>query len=216
MYTLTTVTVHVMGKRIYIRTAIDHHSRLLYARAYKSNSSASAAEFLERLHDFVDNRMQNVHTDNGSEFHDRFQQMVKRLEVNHWWSRVDTPKDNALNERVNRTLQEEFVSRYRGCQGFEEFQEGLADWVWHYNHERPHAALGYRTPFDVAYCSPNPRPRLDSSFDNYDHRKGRLMTDDEWRAYEASMRGSLTACGCPDSGGFRGNSVAIKSPHRAQ
>jgi transposase InsO family protein len=92
-----------------------------------------------------------------------------------------------MNERVNRTIQEEFLPAYRDCLDLEEFNRCLIEWVMDYNHERPHAALGYKMPFEVAYSSPNPNPRLDCSFDNYDHEKGRLMTDDEWRAYEASM-----------------------------
>lgn len=201
LFSLDSIVLHIDGRKWYILTAIDSHSRLLFTRAYASHGSKMAADFLEQLYDFAGNKIQNVHTDNGSEFHECFEQATKRLGLVHWWSRTHTPKDNAMNERVNRTLQEEFLPAYRYCTDLEEFNCGLQAWMTEYNYERPHTALGYRTPFEVACNSPNPNPRPDSSFANYDHEKGRLMTDDEWRAYEAAMdtRQRLGAAQCSDS-----------------
>lgn len=187
LFSVDSIILNIEGKKRYILTAIDSHSRLLFTRAYASHGSKSVADFLERLSDFAGNNIQNVHTDNGSEFHDCFEHAAKRLGFVHWWSRTHTPKDNAMNERVNRTLQEEFLPAYRYCIDLEEFNLGLLAWMMEYNHERPHAALGYRTPFEIALSSPNPHPRPDCSFADYDHEKGRLMTNAEWQAYEVSV-----------------------------
>ncbi len=187
LFSLDSIVLHREGQKWYILTAIDRHSRLLFTRAYASHGSQAAADFLQQLYDFAGNRIQNIHTDNGCEFHHCFEQAVKRFGMMHWWSRTHTPKDNAMNERVNRTVQEEFLPAYRYCTDLKEFNEGLLAWMTEYNHERPHAALGYRTPFEVAWNSPNPFPRPDSSFADYDHEKERLMSDEEWKAHEASM-----------------------------
>ncbi len=160
LFSLDTITLHILGHKIYILTAIDRFSRLLFTRAYRNHSSKAAADFLEQLVDFADNRVQNVHTDNGSEFHDCFEQAVKRLRLTHWWSRTRTPKDNAMNERVNRTIQDEFLPAYRYCTDLEELNRGLVEWMTEYNHDRPHMALGYKTPYEVAMARPNPAPRF--------------------------------------------------------
>jgi len=158
LFSIDTITLYVLGHKIYILTAIDRYSRLLFTRAYKSHSSKAAADFLEQLVDFAGNKVQNIHTDNGSEFHDLFEQTAKRLRLNHWWSRVRTPKDNAQNERVNRTIEEEFLPAYSQCTDVDELNQGLVAWMTEYNHDRPHAALGYKTPYEVACASPNPLP----------------------------------------------------------
>jgi transposase InsO family protein len=154
------IVLHVMSRKRYILTAIDHHSRLMLAKTYATHSSRATADFLEQVVDFFDNRVQNIHSDNGSEFHDSFERTAKRLQLAHWWSRTHTPKDNAINERVNRTLKEEFLPEFRQCEDLEVFNAGLAVWVNEYNHERPHGALEFKTPFEVAMASPNPLPRV--------------------------------------------------------
>jgi len=51
----------------YILTAVDHATKLGYARMYKNKSSRSAADFLYRLRYLVDQPIENLQTDNGSE-----------------------------------------------------------------------------------------------------------------------------------------------------
>ena len=52
----------------YIFTAIDRHSKVAFARMYKSKSSYNAADFLNRLCYLMDGCIENIQTDNGSEF----------------------------------------------------------------------------------------------------------------------------------------------------
>jgi transposase InsO family protein len=44
----------------------------------------------------------NIQTDNGSEFHRHFEAAFQQLNLKHYWSRIKTPKDNAVNERFNQ------------------------------------------------------------------------------------------------------------------
>jgi transposase InsO family protein len=53
--------------------------------------------------------LDNIHTDNGSEFQKCFGQALIKLNFNHYFYRPKTPKDNPINERFNRTLEEEFI-----------------------------------------------------------------------------------------------------------
>ncbi len=76
---------------------------------YKKATSSFASDLLERMEYVMKNdkvKIEIVHTDNGSEFPKNFIKLVKKLNLIHYWSRSRTPKDNASNERFNRTLQE--------------------------------------------------------------------------------------------------------------
>jgi transposase InsO family protein len=108
--------------RRYILTAIDRHTKVAFARMYTHHSSFSARDFLYRLHLLLDGKIENVQTDNGSEFHRYFEDACQKLGLEHYWSRTQTPKDNAVNERFNRTLQEEFLSMGNMVTNTTEFQ----------------------------------------------------------------------------------------------
>ena len=56
--------------------------------------------------------------------------------------------DNVFTERLWRSVkyEEVYLKEYREPA---EAQRGLGRYFRHYNHERPHQALGYRTPAEV-------------------------------------------------------------------
>lgn len=154
LVSLDTIVVTWWGTRRYLLTAIDRFSRLAFARLYTAGSSLNAADFLRRLHELLDGQMVHIHSDNGSEFHKRFEEAARDLTLTHWWSRTKTPKDNAHLERFNRTIQEEFIAQGNAIPDPHVFNRKLADWLVEYNAQRPHAALGYRTPLAVASSGP--------------------------------------------------------------
>lgn len=55
------------------------------------------------------------------------------------------PQQNAYIERFNRTVRSEWLSQYHWT-AVAEIQHFATEWMWHYNHERPHMALGGITP----------------------------------------------------------------------
>lgn len=150
LFCIDTVVRHFNGEKRYILTAIDRHSRLAYARMYVTHSSLNAADFLRRLHSLVGGQLTHIQTDNGSEFHLHFEKAIRDLKLEHWWSRTKTPKDNAVCERFNRTLQEEFIEQGNAYPNPTIFNRKLTDWLIEYDFHRPHAALGYRRPIEIA------------------------------------------------------------------
>jgi transposase InsO family protein len=148
---LDTVVRYWQGEKRFILTAIDRHTKVAFARMYPTHSSVSARDFLHRLHILLDGRIQNVQTDNGSEFHRHFEAACEQLELEHYWSRRKTPKDNAVNERFNRTLQEEFIDFGNMTTDTELFNRRLTDWLVEYNFRRPHQALGYLPPMNFTF-----------------------------------------------------------------
>lgn len=147
---LDTIVLHLFGVKRYILTGLDHHSRLAYAWMSPSHASAAARDFLLRLHYLLGRRIENLHTDNGSEFHKHFQEAAARLQLAQYWSRPKTPKDNAALERFNRTLKEEFLREGNFHPDPTVFNPKLTDWLIEYNSVRPHQALGYLTPLAFA------------------------------------------------------------------
>lgn len=150
LFCLDTVVRHFEGAKRYILTAVDRHSRFAFAWMYTTHSSLTAADFLKRLHELMGGNLVHIQTDNGSEFHLHFEKAIKELNLQHWWSRVKTPKDNAVCERFNRTLQEEFIGCGNAYTDPAVFNRKLTDWLIEYDFHRPHAALGYLRPIEIA------------------------------------------------------------------
>ena len=148
---LDTIVKHYNGHKRYILTAIDRHTKVAFARMYNSHSSVTAQDFLHRLHFLLDGKIENVQTDNGSEFHKHFETACEKLKLEHYWSRVKTPKDNAVNERFNRTLQDEFVAFGNMTTNTIEFNRRLTEWLIEYNFQRPHQALRYMPPMNFTF-----------------------------------------------------------------
>ena len=143
----TVVLTLTSGGYRYLLTAIDEVSKLSYARLYSTHTSRNAKDFLTRLVYLTDKKVINLHTDNGSEFKKEFEEACHELGIPQWYSRPHTPKDNAVLERFNRTIQEEFITMSDSDILFvREFNESLTDWLIEYNFHRPHKTLDYKTP----------------------------------------------------------------------
>lgn len=143
---LDTIELRCQNTKRYIFTAIDHCSKVAFARMYKRASSYNASDFLNRLLYLTGDEIENIQTDNGSEFQKYFQRACKNNNLNRYYSRARTPKDNSINERFNRTLQDEFVSLGKYSSNVLEFNKHLTLWLIEYNFNRPHMSLNYETP----------------------------------------------------------------------
>jgi transposase InsO family protein len=151
LFRIDTVVRYWHGTKRYILTAIDNTSKIAFAHMYTTHSSRAAADFLCRLYLLTNGKIENIQTDNGSEFHAEFDEACRKLTIPHYWSRVKTPKDNAANERFNRTLQDEFIAMGHMTIDPDAFNRELTEWIIEYNFKRPHQALGYSTPINFAY-----------------------------------------------------------------
>ena len=151
---LDTIVIHWNKCKRYIFTAIDKYGKIAYARMYKNKSSKSGEDFLYRLHFLLDGNIPRVGHDNGTEFEQYFKQACEKLNIEQYYSRVRTPKDNPNNERFNRTLQEEFIQLGNFTTDVDKFNENLTEWLVEYNFHRPHQALNYQTPIEVSKVLP--------------------------------------------------------------
>ena len=143
---LDTMVRHWTGKQRYIFTAVDRYTKLAFARMYTTKSSLNSRDFLYRLHALTDGHIENVGHDNGSEFQGDFAKACQRLTLPQYHSRVKTPTDNAVNERFNRTLDEEFIRMGNMTTDTAVFNRTLTEWLIEYNTIRPHQSLNYLSP----------------------------------------------------------------------
>ncbi|MDI6868738.1 MAG: integrase core domain-containing protein [Coprothermobacterota bacterium] len=143
---MDTLKIPWSGDYRYIFTAIDDHTRIGYARMYKSANSRNASDFQKPLLYLLSIPIQYVHTDNGSEYSKYFSQLCQSLHIPQYYSRVKTPKDNPRLERFNRTLREEWLDFGQMGEDLEEVNASLTEWLITYNAVRPHQSLGYLTP----------------------------------------------------------------------
>lgn len=139
------------GARRVIFTAVEECTRIAYARAYTTNSSKNAKDFLQRLLYLANNQVKHIHHDNGSEFYGQFEQACKDLEIQQIFSRARTPRDNPALERFNWTVQDEWLSLSPyGLDDIDTANRDLTDWLVEYNSVRPHDSLDNLTPIEYA------------------------------------------------------------------
>jgi len=143
-----TIVRFINGTKRYILTAVDTQRRFAFAGAYTSHSSLSAKDFLHKLIEVSPFDINEIQTDNGSEFADHFHKACDELNIVHYHTYPRTPKMNAHIERFNRTISEDFISPNRMllATNLHVFNEKLVDWLLWYNSKRPHQSLGMLSP----------------------------------------------------------------------
>lgn len=122
------------GKRYYQFTAIDDR-----------NTVKNAEDFIDQVKKVLPFAIQQVQTDNGSEFSEEFSWHLQDLGITHRKTRVRSPEENGKVERSHRTDNEEFylVNRFVSIQ---HCMKLLKEWEKEYNEKRPHMALQGKTP----------------------------------------------------------------------
>ena len=133
-----------------VHVAIDDYSRVAYVEVLEDERGPTAAGFLERAVAWF--RAQGVHiravlSDNGACYRSRvFRAACNALDVRHKRTRPYRPQTNGKAERFIKTalIEWAYAVKYGSS---EDRRRALPAWLDHYNHRRPHAALGYAPPF---------------------------------------------------------------------
>ena len=144
-----TIVRFIDGTKRYILTAVDTQTRTAFSGAYTNHGSTSAADFLEKCVRALPDPPPAVQTDNGSEFAKYFDQACEKLTLERFHTYPRSPKQNAHVERFNRTLSEEFLIYNKALlrDDVSQLNQKLMDYLLWYNAERPHHALGLKSPF---------------------------------------------------------------------
>ncbi len=140
---------YVLGIKFYFFSAIDCKSRMGFIYCYKTISSASGKDFLQRLREYFPFPIKAVHTDNGSEYLLYFHKELETWGIPHYFSDPYCPKQNGRVERLHQTVTYEYFN----------YQDDLLDdleminahcmrFNEKYNHHRFHRSLHYKTPYE--------------------------------------------------------------------
>lgn len=135
--------------------AVDDFSREAVVSIQTDATSVAAASFLEHVAATLPYSIEAVLTDNAFAFtmrhalHSdrltRFQQACAALGIRHQVLRPYAPQSNGKVERFFRTVNDECL-HVRPLFTFGARSRAVEDFVWYYNHERPHLSLGGMTP----------------------------------------------------------------------
>ena len=143
---IDTKHLYVIGEKFYIFAAIDCKSRLGFVFAYTSISSKSAQDFLQRVTSYFPFPISAINTDNGSEYLLSFHELTQKLNIPHYFSYPQTPKNNARVERFIQTLEYEFLHYQNLLPDLRSIQILCEQFNQKYNSQRFHQALHYQTP----------------------------------------------------------------------
>jgi transposase InsO family protein len=137
--------------------AVDDFSREAVVSIRTDATSITAASFLEQVAATLPYRIEAVLTDNAFAFTmrhalhadrlTRFQQVCAASGIAHHLLRPHAPQSNGKVERFFRTVDDECL-HIRPLFTFAARSRAVEQFVWYYNHERPHLSLGGMTPVD--------------------------------------------------------------------
>ena len=133
----------------YVHIAIDDATRLAYAEVLPDEKATTAVSFLRRAVEFYGRHgieVEQLITDNGSAYISFAHAAACRLlGIRHLRTRPYRPQTNGKAERFIRTMLGgwAYAAIYRDSN---ERTKALDGWLWHYNHQRRHSALGHKPP----------------------------------------------------------------------
>lgn len=136
------ITFFLMGTKRYIITAIDIKTRFAFAYSYKTLSSASARDFIQKLEIVAPFGIRAVQTDNGSEFAKHFGTYLTERNIIHYWNYPKNPKSNCYIENFNGLIQRQYVRWHLGeLIEPDKFNKGLIKYLLWYNGKKPHRSI---------------------------------------------------------------------------
>jgi transposase InsO family protein len=129
---------------------VDDHSRLAYAELLPNERAETVTGFVERaLNAFAEHGIQarRLMTDNAWTYtkNRALRELLEHRGIRHKTTRPRRPQTNGKVERFHQTMAREWAYglRYPSSQ---HRAAALPHWLDHYNHHRPHSAIGGHPP----------------------------------------------------------------------
>ncbi|UKA75010.1 IS481 family transposase [Arthrobacter sp. FW306-07-I] len=133
----------------YVHTVIDDHSRVAYAEIHGDETAATAVAVLQRAVSWFAARgvtVERVLSDNGAAYKSHlWRDACRELDIRAKKTRPYRPQTNGKIERFHRTLADGWAfKRFYATESAR--RNALPAWLHHYNHHRPHTAIGGHPP----------------------------------------------------------------------
>jgi transposase InsO family protein len=132
-----------------IHVCVDDATRLAYVEVLPDELAVTTVAFLERAIAWFAERdvvVRQVMTDNGSPYRSRLWALFCTARgIDHIRTRPYRPRTNGKAERFIQTMLREcaYAATYRNSR---HRSRALRPWLRYYNEQRPHGALGHKTP----------------------------------------------------------------------
>jgi len=132
----------------FVHTVLDDYSRVVYAEIHDDETAATATAVLRRAVAWFTARgvvVERVLSDNGSAYKSHaWRDTCHQLGITVKKTRPYRPQTNGKIERFHRTLAGWAHDRFYPTETHR--RTALPAWLHHYNHHRPHTAIGKATP----------------------------------------------------------------------
>ena len=136
----------------YILTFVDRKSRFLkiYLLRRKSEVQEKTRGFISWVQTQKEKNPKKISSDYGGEYtcHD-LQKFCEGLGVEWEYTEADTPQQNGIAERINRTVMEGSSAMRHTANLPEEFWEDAVMYFVHIKNRTPHKFLNKKAPIDV-------------------------------------------------------------------
>jgi transposase InsO family protein len=161
----------IKGQQYYQYTAIDDCTRWRFAKIYYELSVNNTDAFARELIKSAPFSIKTIQTDNGVEFTYKFVSDTKCInklpkkhpldilcEKNNIHHKLIPPGQWELNGKVERShrIDEEEFYRLKSYKSLKEIQITFKQWVFNYNHKRPHGGINKMTPMQKLKSKSNP------------------------------------------------------------
>lgn len=159
-------TITGLTKKLYIVAVLDDYSRIAWAELLESIDSLTvmfgAMRCFKILKAHYQIQFEEIITDNGNEFGNRnyknkmnhpFERLMIEMGIKHLYTQPYRPQTNGKVERFWRTMEEDLIID-TDFDSIEELKEELLQYMYYYNHERPHQALGGKKPIEMIQQKP--------------------------------------------------------------
>lgn len=136
----------VNGRRFRVLNIIDDFNREVLSMTI--DTSIRSQRVVRELSNLVQwrGRPESIRVDNGPEFiAGHMKNWSEEYGVRLQFIQPGSPMQNAFVERFNRTYREAVLNRYL-FENLTQVKVLSQEWMWRYNHERPHDSLGYKSP----------------------------------------------------------------------
>ena len=136
------------GKTIRTLNVIDDFNR--EALSIIVDTSLPAKRVIRELNKLLEWRgtPEKIRSDNGPEFiAEIISDWCKDAGIEWEYIQPGKPTQNSLIERFNRTFRQDVLNSYM-FDSLSQVRNYANAWLWMYNNERPHSALGYLTPIE--------------------------------------------------------------------
>lgn len=134
------------GRRFRVLNIMDDYNREVLTQTI--DTSIRSERVVRTLNELLEwrGKPEVIRVDNGPEFIARsLAQWCEEHGVCLQFIQPGKPTQNALIERLNRTYREDVLDRYL-FETLKQVQALSHEWMWTYNHERPHQSLQRKSP----------------------------------------------------------------------